>query len=72
MKFIFISFAGVLLLGLLVLKLKTTSFGNLEWIALAIFFLLYFMALLVAALVDKSDKDSDNIAALLANSNKDK
>ena len=65
MNLIRIFIAGPLLLVFIVFKVDKASFGNMEWLALGIFVLLYFVAILLAALLDNSNMDSDNIAALL-------
>ena len=65
MNLIRILIAGSLLLAFIAFKVDNATFGNIEWFALGIFVLLYFVAILLAALLDNSNMDSDNIAALL-------
>ena len=40
-------------------KVDKATFGNIEWLAAGIFVLLYFVAILLATLVDNSIKNTD-------------
>jgi len=59
MNLIRILIAGPLLLVFIAFKVDKATFGNIEWLALGIFVLLYFVAILLATLVDNSIKNTD-------------
>ena len=52
-----VAIGGTFLLGYIYFKVDKDSFGNIEWLALGSFLLLYFITLLLAVLVDDVTKD---------------
>ena len=52
-----VAIGSTFLLGFIFFKVDKDSFGNIEWLALGSFLLLYFITLLLAALVDDLNKD---------------
>jgi len=57
MNLIRILIAGSFLLAFIFFKIDKATFGNLEWLALGIFVLLYFIAILLASIADEVNKE---------------
>ena len=57
MNLIRVIVAGCFLLAYVFFKVDKETFGNLEWIALGIFILVFFITMLVASISDDLNKD---------------
>jgi len=57
MNLIRILIAGSFLLAFVFFKIDKETFGNLEWLLLGSFVLLYFIAILLASIADEVNKE---------------